>query len=133
MSDPHQARGRFAVTVLGAVFGSAALLAVLLTTAPTPQEAKADRAAPVLPVPVMEVGASKTPDVVTVPEGAIMTDGDGQLFVTVRQDGEARRVDVRKQGVGDGGRVLVRADGLEAGDQVELVAVADAALPPEQG
>lgn len=130
MGEPKQARGRFAVAVIGAVAGSAFLLVGLLATAPTPQEARAERAAPILPVPTIEVESSSPGGTVAVPRGAIVTDGDGLTFVTVHEGGDTRRVDVRAQGTTGEGLVKVRAENLEVGDQVELVAPADAALPP---
>ncbi|WP_460829091.1 hypothetical protein [Nocardioides hungaricus] len=116
--------------VIAAVAASLLLWAVLLATATTPTEARRARAAPDLPAPTIAVEEGSRPGLVAVPGGAIVTDETGRSLVIVHDGGVPRRVPVREVGEKARRLVEVRAEGLEAGDLVELVSLADAAAPP---
>lgn len=109
---------------------SLALLTALLVTATTPEQARAQRAVPVLPPPTMVVANGSRTGVLAVPEGAIMTDGQGRLWVRVRTDRDSRRVEVQKVPTNLPKLIEVVGTGLHAGDLVELVASDDADAPP---
>ncbi|GAB3198894.1 hypothetical protein GCM10027062_14270 [Nocardioides hungaricus] len=81
--------------MLGGVAVSLVLLAVLLATATTPEQARAQRAIPDLPPPTTAVAEGSRAGVVAVPEGAIVTDGEGRTWVTVWQGRTARTLEVR--------------------------------------
>lgn len=124
---------RFAAIVLGGVAASLGLLAVLLATATTPEEARAQRAIPDLPRPTMAVETGSGSGSLLVPAGAIVTDASGHTWVTVWADSRPHRVEVRRVSSDRSSPVQVTAVGLHAGDRVELVASHEAEAPPRAG
>ncbi|GAA3647266.1 hypothetical protein GCM10022237_03490 [Nocardioides ginsengisoli] len=124
---------RFAMTVLGGVVVSLALLAVLLATATTPGQARAQRAIPDLPPPTMAVTGGSRAGVLALPRGAIATDGDGRTWVRVWTGRRSHRVQVHEVRSDLPQLAEVTGDGLRAGDLVELVAPDEADAPPRIG
>lgn len=124
---------RFAAIVLGGVAASLGLLVVLLATATTPEEARAQRAIPALPPPTMAVEAGSGPGRLAVPAGAITSDASGHAWVTVWSDSRPHRVEVHRRSSARSSPVEVVADGLHAGDRVELVASNLAEAPTGAG
>lgn len=124
---------RFAAIVLVGVAASLGLLVVLLATATTPEEARAQRAIPDLPHPTMPVETGSRAGRLLVPAGAIVTDASGRSWVTVWADSRPRRVEVRRASSDRSSPVEVTAVGLHAGDHVELVATNEADAPPRAG
>jgi hypothetical protein len=118
------------VTVLAGVLVSLVLLTVLLATATTPEQARAQRAIPELPPPTMVVEDGSRAGVVAVPAGAIVTDGEGRTWVSVWTDGGSRRVEVREVRSDLPKLTEVTGAGLNVGDLVELVASDDAEARP---
>lgn len=109
---------------------SLVVLTVLLATTTTPEQARAQRAVPVLPPPTMAVVDGSREGVLAIPKGAVVTDAESRTWVTVRTGRSSRRVEVHGVGADRSGLVQVIASGLHAGDRVELVASDEAALLP---